>query len=229
LLWVLGAVLVFRKGWVAGLVVVVFPLAFLLAVSASRSLPQVSFFYWKRYLLPGLPFALLTLAIGGASAATWAWRKKWRGWGLAYPVGTATLVGVTLAAWPGALFRNADQFAWNCQNIEELDVTLARWLRDHVPSGETIGVVDAGAARYFGEHRILDVVGLNHHGLLHKETDALAELDEVRFMAAPISWYPTVHVSEWGSVHRVAAANYTICQCSQSQMLVHRRDGAPGK
>jgi hypothetical protein len=61
----------------------------------------------------------------------------------------------------------------------------------------------------------------------HKDAGALAELDDVRFMAAPISWYPTVHISEWGSIHRAAAANYTICNCSQSVMLVHRRDTEP--
>jgi hypothetical protein len=227
LLWGVGAVQIFRKGWMAGLTVVVFPVIFVLAVSASRSLPQVSFFYWKRYLLPGLPFALVTLAVGGVSAATWAWRKSWRGLRITYPLGTATLVVAMLAAWPGALLRNADQFAWNCQNIEEIDVAVARWLRDHVPPGETIGVVDAGAARYFGKHRILDVIGLNHHGLVHQERDALAELDEVRFMAASLSWYPTVHVSDWRAIHRVAAPNYTICRCSQSEMLVHRRDPSP--
>jgi hypothetical protein len=224
LLWAIGAVLVLRKGVLAGLTVVVFPLVFLLAVAASRNLPQVSFFYWKRYLLPALPFALVTLAIGAVSAAAWAWRKGRRGWWWFWRIGTAILVAGTISAWPGALLRNADQFAWNCQNIEELDVALARWLRDHVPQAETIGVVDAGAARYFGAHRILDVIGLNHHGILHNQAAGLAELDEVRFMAAPISWYPTVHVSEWGSIHRVAAANYTICLCSQSVMLVHRRD-----
>ena len=58
LLWGLGAILLFRRGWLAGLLVVVFPLVFLAAVAASRNLPQVSAFYWQRYLLPGLPFLL---------------------------------------------------------------------------------------------------------------------------------------------------------------------------
>ena len=227
LLWGLGAVLLFRRGWLAGLTVVVFPLVFLLAVAASRNLSQPSAFYWQRYLLPSLPFVLVTIAVGGAGVVTWTWQKRWRAWGLAYPVATALLIVGTVAAWPGALRRNADLFAWNCQNIEELNVAVARWLRDHVPLGESIGVVDAGAARYFSEHRTLDVIGLNHHGILHQEREALAELERVRFMSGPLAWYPTVHISAWRTVHRVATNNYTICRCNQSEMLVYHRDPEP--
>jgi hypothetical protein len=122
------------------------------------------------------------------------------------------------------LRRSADLFAWNCQNIEELNVAMARWLRDHVPADETIGAVDAGAARYFGNHRILDVIGLNQHGLLHGESTALAELDHVRFIATPPAWYPPFHVSAWRTIHRIAVSNYTICACNQSELLVFHRD-----
>jgi len=226
--WGLGAVLLFRKGWLAGLTVVIFPLVFLLAVAASRNLPQVSAFYWQRYLMPALPFVLLTMAVGGVSAVTWTWQKSWRAWGLVYPMGTALLIVGMVVAWPGTLRRNADLFAWNCQNIEELDVAVARWLQDHVPPGETIGAVDAGAARYFGDHRILDVLGLNHHGLLRQEKAALAELDQVRFISTLPSWYPSVDPSSWRTIHRVATNNYTICRCSQSEILVYHRGLEPG-
>jgi hypothetical protein len=219
--WGVGAVVVFRRGWWAGITVVVFPLVFVLAVAATRNLPQPSAFYWQRYLLPGLPFVLVTLAVGGAGAVTWAWRRRRCAW--AYRMGAALLIAATLLPWPGVLRRSADLFAWNCQNIEELDVAVAHWLRDHVPPGETIGAVDAGAARYFGKHRILDVIGLNHHGIVHQETRALAQLDEVRFVATPPAWFPPFHISEWRTVHQVATNHYTICRCDQSQMLVFAR------
>jgi hypothetical protein len=227
LLWGVGAVLIFRRGWLAGLTVVVFPLVFLLAIAASRNLPQVLPFYWQRYLLPGLPFVLVTMAVGGAGAVTWTWQKRWRAWALAYPAGTALLIVGTLVSWPGALRSSADLFAWNCQNIEELNVAAARWLRDHVPPGETIGSVDAGAARYFGDHRILDVLGLNHHGLLHQEREALAELDRLRFLSTPPAWYPPFHSSSWRTIHQVATNKYTICRCNQSEILVYHRDPKP--
>jgi hypothetical protein len=223
-LWGLGAVLLVRRGALVGLAVVVFPLLFLLAVAASRNLPQPSAFYWQRYLLPGLPFVLVSVAVGGASAVTWTWQRSWRGWALAYPAGTALLLAGTIAAWPGALRQSADLFAWNCQNIEELNVAAARWLADHVPPGETIGAVDAGAVRYFGGHRTLDVIGLNHHGLLHRESEALAELDQVRFLVTSPAWYPPVHPSSWRTLHQVAASNYTICRCNQSAVLVYGRE-----
>jgi hypothetical protein len=227
LLWGWGALLIFRRGWQAGLLLVVFPLLFLLAVAASRSLPQTAPFYWQRYLMPSLPFVAVTLAVGAAGAVRWTWQRSWRSWGVIYPVVTALLIAATVVTWPGALRRSADLFAWNCQNIEELNVAVARWLHGHVPPGETIGAVDAGAVRYFGDHRILDVIGLNHHGLAHREKGALAELDQVRFMATSPAWYPPVHVSSWRTIHQVATTHYTICRCNQSPAFVYRRDPEP--
>jgi hypothetical protein len=223
-LWVAGAALLFHRGWAAGLTVVVFPLTFMLAVAASRNLPQLSSFYWQRYLMPGLPFVLVTVAVGGVGAVTWTWRNRWRAWPLAGLVASALLAVLTVAAWPGAFRRQADLYAWNCQNIEELNVALARWLSDHVPPGETIGVVDAGAARYFGDHRILDVIGLNHHGVMHQKKEALAELDQVRYLSTSPAWYPSFHVSSWRTIHQIATSNYTICRCNQSQILVYHRE-----
>ena len=57
-------------------------------------------------------------------------------------------------------------YSWNCQNIEHLQVRTAKYIAQTIPLGASVGVSDAGAIRYFGDHRVVDLVGLNSHRLL---------------------------------------------------------------
>jgi len=196
-------------------------------VAGSQLLSQVDAFYWERYLLPAQPFVVLTLAAGGAHVLGWAWRRRHLGGGAVYVVGAALLLFGSLVDLPSALAKRARLYAWNCQNIEELDVAMATWLRDHVPANETIAVNDAGAARYFGQHRVLDLMGLNHHGLRHREPEALSELGRVRVLSVFPSWFPSfANRASWSVLHRTATANLTICRCPQSEIVAYRRDMA---
>jgi hypothetical protein len=65
-----------------------------------------------------------------------------------------------------ALPRLAAIYSWNCRNIEEQQVAAAHWIAENIPPGESVCVSDAGAIRYFGGHRVVDLVGLNSHRLL---------------------------------------------------------------
>ena len=225
-LWAVGAIVLFRRGWAAGLVAA-FPILFLTGVAGSQVLREIDAFYSQRYVLPAQVFVLLTLAVGAAHAVTWAWRRRHLGWGTAYVVGVALLLLGALVDLPSALANRARLYAWNCQNIEELNVAMATWLRDNIPAHETIAVNDAGAARYFGPHRVLDLMGLNHHGLLHREPEALAELGRVRVLSVFPSWFPSVaNRASWTVIHRTATANLTICRCPQAEIVAYRRDSS---
>jgi hypothetical protein len=124
---------------------------------------------------------------------------------------------------------SADLFAWNCQNIEELDVAMATWLRDNTPKDETIAVTDAGAARYFAERRIVDLIGLNDHRHLHREPGRERDVLGVRILSTFPSWMPWLRESPaWQVMHRTATARLTICNCPQSEIVAYqRRDLAP--
>jgi hypothetical protein len=171
----------FRRGLVAGLAAV-FPVLFLLAVAASQLLTEPLPFYWQRYLLPGHALLLVPLAVGATTTVAWAWHGRQRAWAPAYAIGVAVLVLGSLVDLPAALRRSADLFAWNCQNIEELDVAMAKWLRDNTPADETIAVTDAGRCRYFAERRIVDLIGLNDHRHLHREPGREREVLGVRIL-----------------------------------------------
>jgi hypothetical protein len=87
-------------------------------------------------------------------------------------------------------------------------------------------VNDAGASRYFAEHPILDFMGLNHHGLLHRDPRALAQLGGATWVSAFPSLVPAGirDDASWTAVHRTGTANLTICRCDQAEIVAYRRD-----
>jgi len=79
-----GAVALFRRGLVAGLIAA-FPLLFLLVTAGSLLIYQPWYFYWQRYLLPAHALLLLTLAVGAVTAVAWAWQRRRRAWARSMP------------------------------------------------------------------------------------------------------------------------------------------------
>jgi len=222
-LWGVGGVVLARRGLLAGLAAA-FPLVFWLGVASSNLLKQPEPFYWQRYLLPVLPLVLATVAVGACHTLAWAWQVRRGAWAKARAVMAVLLVTGALFDLPRALAAKADLFAWNCQNIEELNVAMARWLRDHTGADETIAVTDAGAARYFAGRYIIDVLGLNDHRLLHGERERMLELARVRTVASFPSGVAFLRSDPaWRLVHRVATRHLTICDCPQSEIVAYRR------
>jgi hypothetical protein len=223
LVWLVGAGAAWRRGLV-GRLFVAFPFLFFVGISASQLLQASEPFYFLRYVLPAHVFVVAALAVGAVSVASWAWQRRRLAYAPATLIATALLLLGALSKLPQTLRARADLFAWNCQNIEELDVAMAAWLRDNVPAGDTIAVNDAGAARYVGEHRIFDIMGLNHHGFLHQEPAAMAELSRVGFVSVFPSLSPQIQNNPaWVEVHRTSTENLTICRCPQSEMVAYRR------
>jgi hypothetical protein len=224
-LWAVGAVAAWRRGLV-GRLFALYPLLYILGVSASQLLKEAEPFYYLRYVLPAQAFLVATLALGAWQAVAWVWQRRRRAGAAGYAVGVGVLLVLSLLRLPTALAERAHRFAWNCQNIEELNVAMAVWLRDHVPAGESIAVNDAGAARYFGDHRILDMIGLHHHRLQRRERAALAELDNIGFLSIFPSWMPWVRDNPvWTPMHRTTTQNLTICRCPQAEIVAYRRSG----
>src|SRR5262249_5069755 len=51
-------------------------------------------------------------------------------------------------------------YARNVRAIQQMDVTLGRWVARHVPDDASVAVNDIGAIAYFGKHRVVDAIGL---------------------------------------------------------------------
>lgn len=222
-LWALGAAVLLRQGLV-GRLAAIFPLIYLFAIAGSRSFPQAEPFYWQRYFQPALPLILLSVAVGGVHVVGWAWQRRHQSWAPARAVAAAVLVVGSLSGLPSAWRKSSDLYAWNCQNIEELNVAMARWLHDNTDPGETIAVTDAGAIRYFSGRPVFDMIGLNNYRFLHHDGTAPLAIDQVRVVAAFPSLLAWLRDNPaWRSVHEVATRHLTICDCPQSEMVAYRR------
>jgi hypothetical protein len=222
-LWIVGARVAWRRGS-TGALIALCPVAYLLAVAGTQYMLQGRPFYWQRYFLPAVPFLLLGVVAGAGHAVAWAWRGRRAPWALARALAAAVPILGALVGLPTALGRAADLYAWNCQNIDELNVAMARWVGAEVAPGETVAVTDAGAARYFGGHQVLDLVGLNSHRVLHRKSPGALDLETVNWVVSFPAVLPSLGTSAgWQPAHRTSTSHLTICDCPQSELVAYRR------
>ena len=72
-------------------------------------------------------------------------------------------MAVAVALLAGLVLRlpvEADAYAWGVQNINAMQVTLGRWAAARTPPDTLIALNDVGALSYFGQRRVIDLVGL---------------------------------------------------------------------
>jgi hypothetical protein len=65
------------------------------------------------------------------------------------------LLGLALPLGPAS-----QAYAWGVQNINAMQVRLGHWLAAETPADTLVALNDVGALSYFGERRVIDLVGL---------------------------------------------------------------------
>jgi len=118
-----------------------------------------------RYLMPLIPFNLLVALVGldwlaDRMGSKWT-RDAISGATKAIPRLIWT-VGLTLSLVVSAYqaVQWADQFAWNVDNVNDMQVALGHWAADHTPSDTILALNDIGAIGYLSQRRVVDTVGL---------------------------------------------------------------------
>jgi hypothetical protein len=243
-----GAAALARAGNGAGLAVVGVPWIFFAGVAATRGMPPGcgTYFYWWRYALPAVPLLFVPVAAGanllwrlGGGNGPWSPRGAAGLRKMLCAAGLAVLLLVPLSRYPEQLAFRMQQFSWNCQNMNEVQVAFGRWVHATVAPGAAVVVNDAGAIRYFGERTTIDLLGLNNHQLLQKSeafrlmgsAGALAE-----FMAAKRathlivfpSWFPALVGSpdfpaRFKAQASYRSTNYTVAAAAQDVMVAFWR------
>lgn len=168
LLWLLGAWRLGRAHTACALTVLFFPWLFFVATALTRHLPlgDGRYFYWARYAAPALPLLLMPIGVGW----DWLWRT-----GARHPLAqapAAILLAALLIAVPRPLFDETQVYAADCRLIDDLQVRLGHWVAENVPADAGVAVSDAGAIRYIGNRRTIDLIGLNDHTLLPRDRRA---------------------------------------------------------
>ncbi len=180
----------------AFLMMVVAPLAYLLGVMGTRTV-QLLGYYWTRWIDPASLVLTAAFAIGYGTLLTLGpeadvllakrRRKRASAWAckLAWVV---TGIGLTgLIACAPALARSfldrRDQLSTDARVIYLLDVKAAHWIRTNVPVDASVGVLDAGALRYFGNRRTIDLAGLNSAVVAFARKTGEQLIEEMQWLA----------------------------------------------
>ncbi|MBL8878586.1 MAG: hypothetical protein JNG88_05650 [Phycisphaerales bacterium] len=214
----------------------------------THGMPEVrgGYFYWTRYAAPIIPFLFVWLGIGtsrlipgqathaGIPASKTASAGRGR---LALAALGALLVLMAAWTYPRRLAERRMDFAWNCDNINASQVAIGHWVNNNVAPQKAVCVNDAGAIRYFGRRRTIDLVGLNAHELafdrpaLHRmRSDAAAMHDfaksrDVAYLIVFPSWFaqlldsPEVE-ARFGLVRVFRVDRYTISPGEQAVTIV---------
>jgi hypothetical protein len=119
-----------------------------------------------------------------------------------------------MAALPGA----ASRYAWAVQNIEGMQVSIARWVTDHTPPTARLGLNDVGAITYFSRREIVDVMGLVTPAILpfrrEGETGVLRFLEQAcpDYLIVFPAWFPTLSAmsDRFRPLHRVRLDHNTV-------------------
>jgi hypothetical protein len=229
----LGAVRIVRRGRLTGLAPLAAGAGLFVSALASRVFAPNHYFYWERWLIPAFPFLLVAVASGIAEILAGfaslrpgvqarAPRPPSRAWR------SAAIAAVALVTWrlPAALAERASVFAWNAQNIEEMNVQIGRWVGENLPKDAIVAVNDAGALRYFGGRTTIDLLGLNDHRILRRDPNRGIEplLERgVDYFAIFPSWFPDfVNLLPLKPIHSVRSPHYTICEGPQDLIIVYR-------
>jgi len=207
----------------AALLLALYAPLLLIGLAFTHTLPTGDYYYWARYVHPALPAMAAICAVGAASLLERISSPR-SGYPVAERIGSALAIALTaiaLAGYPGKLAHAAERFAWNCQNMNEVQVEIGRWLAAHTEADARVGTVDAGAIRFFGNRETVDLLGLNSHTLLSQGDAQIAQLDlgyVVGFATDP----PTRRFWSLSLRHRAGSAHYTVApNAVQASMAVY--------
>jgi hypothetical protein len=204
------------------------PAAFLAAVLLSREFAagEEQTFYYTRYFHPALPLLAVWIGCGAGALARWAGKKKRRrarAKTLAIAAAVATLASV--AVWtPGAVRR----FSWSTRNIEEMQVAAGQWIARETPRDAVIAASDAGAVRFFGGRRVIDLMALNYRRGVEARRQGRVPLGQVMrdepvtHLAILPSWFPGIE--RGGRAREVFAGRaerYEVAAAPQDRFVVY--------
>ncbi len=243
-LFLVGAVAMIYRATKFSLVILLIPWVFLAGIALTRPMPSGCgvYFYWLRYAIPALPFFFIPTAMGASVIAN----PRQRFASLRVSPGTATALNIAavllllacFVGYPSEMTYRKSQFAWNCQNINEVQVEIGKWVKRNAPKDAALLTFDAGAIRYFGEHKTIDFFGLNNHALLFDQklmrnintqpdllTDYMRLVGATHFVVFPELRRSLVNSPPFQRLFSPVAAfsspNYTVATLLQRQMVIY--------
>jgi hypothetical protein len=230
-----------RRGVWRFLLLMIPPLVYLAAVVGSRTI-VFDGYYWTRWLDPAVIVLMIPFSIGiGAFVARWitpggpaagdaspAPFGRYRA--IAGVAAVAVLVTSTVSYRQSYIDRR-DHLSSDSRAIHLLNVQTGKWIAENTPPSSVVAVNDAGAIRYFGRRKTIDLEGLNHARIAFRETTKEQAIAGADWLAIFPGWYQGTPAMtaiaaafEPRKDFRIAFEEYTICKDpSQTVVVVFER------
>jgi len=145
-------------------------------LEVSESTGQIPY-YWARYAQIAWPLVLVLVATGVSAIVRTAWA------GLLcrphYAVALVTpllILGFLGRDLPAHAVDVSTRFAAECKHVEDLNVAAGRWIAKHTTNDVLVATHDAGAVRFFGRRKVLDIYGNQNHEFLTREREGIDSL-----------------------------------------------------
>ncbi len=123
--------------------------------------------HFQRYLMPFIPLVVLfaVIGIGGVLRVPNLPRLQApeRSFRISIVVGA---IAISLAMIPLRIVPWTDLLVRCVDNTNKQQVAVGKWIRDNTPPDAVVALHDAGAIAYYGERRIIDMLGLTTTGIM---------------------------------------------------------------
>jgi len=223
-----------RRRWLVAAFIIVAPLLYLSAVAGTRDL-RASGYYWTRWIDPVALLLTAAFALGLAFVSTGSWKPAWAGrislrtWRFVMCVAVVAVLAFSAPGFARSFADRRSHLRTDSRVIAIMNVRAGLWIRDHSAADAVVGVNDAGAIRYFGNRRTIDLLGLNNQDLAFHRVPPVDTLLGCDWLAIFPSIFPQqagLLSSEYDVdlVIQIPPAEYTISNSqSQTTLAVYHR------
>lgn len=218
------------------------PAAYLIAVVGSRTI-VFDGYYWTRWLDPACivlmvpfsagigAFAARLFARHDAAAAEGAALGRSRRVDVIAGLAAIAVLVTSIPSYRQAYIDRRDHLSSDSRAIEVLNVQAGKWIAEHTPASSVVAVNDAGAIRYFGKRKTIDLEGLNTARIAFGEMSRQQGIAGADWLAIFPGWFQGTPAMtaiaaafEPRTDFRIPFEEYTICKDpSQTVIVVFER------
>jgi len=203
--------------------IVVAPVIYFVSVILTR-LVRPDGYYWTRWFDPALLMLTVSFCIGYAGLLTYK-RPAENPGSVIRKVHLPFVFGLLMLIFSAPSFiqsfqNRVERLASDSRATNIINVQPGKWIYKHTLPDIAIGVNDAGAIRYFGKRKTIDLLGLNNAEIVFKKIKKAEILNETDWLAI----FPT----RFGGIQDVLTNaftiekeftipidEYTICNCPE--------------
>jgi len=167
-----GVYYLIRRGGVYGVPLALFPLALVYVVSVLVPFPQAQWTFESRQHLDVIIPILVVLLVIGVAMVWNASVAYIEGQGrldaqmrshvrFTLALAVVILLGLPLAGAPFVWSQLTLEYSRNVRNVAEVSIPMAKWIDEEVPPAAEVATLSPGALRYFSEHDLTDLTGVN--------------------------------------------------------------------